>query len=123
MVAPNPRRALSAVSSHALFSIFLKSPTNPRNTMKFRKKPVIIEAIQYDGSPASGSAACNFMGLERVLFSDTQGLFIDTLEGTITAAIGDWIIKGVKGEFYPCKDDIFEATYEAVDSCENSGIK
>ena len=86
--------------------------------MKFRKKPVIIEAIQYDGSPASGSAACNFMGLERVLFSDTQGLFIDTLEGTMTAAIGDWIIKGVKGEFYPCKPDIFEATYEPADSLE-----
>ena len=87
--------------------------------MKFRKKPVIIEAIQYDGLPASGSAACNFMGLERVLFSDTQGLFIDTLEGTMTAAIGDWIIKGVKGEFYPCKPDIFEATYEPADSLEN----
>ena len=91
--------------------------------MKFRKKPVIIEAIQYDGSPASGSAACNFMGLERVLFSDTQGLFIDTLEGTMTAAIGDWIIKGVKGEIYPCKSEIFEMTYEPADSLENAGTQ
>ena len=59
--------------------------------MKFRKKPVVIEAI---------------MALETTL--------IETLEGTMRAEPGDWIITGVKGEQYPCKPDIFEATYDAM---------
>lgn len=77
--------------------------------MRFRKKPVIIEAVQYDGTLLSVEA---LDGLEcsQTLTSDT--IQIETLEGTMTANPGDWIIRGVKGEFYPCKPDIFEATYE-----------
>jgi hypothetical protein len=86
--------------------------------MKYRKKPVVIEAIQYNGTTDSRSEICAFMGLERITFSDTQGVFIPTLEGVMTASIGDWIIKGVKGEFYPCKPDIFAATYEPVSEGE-----
>ncbi len=58
---------------------------------QFRKKPVIIEAYQTD-----------------------KEIFIETLEGTMKANVGDWIITGVKGETYPCKPDIFEQTYEEV---------
>lgn len=92
--------------------------------MKFRKKPVVIEAIQYKGTKPSVSEVFNFVSgnwtgnsamWER--FSDhviKNGLSIDTLEGTMLASVNDWIIKGVNGEFYPCKPDIFEKTYEAI---------
>ncbi len=93
--------------------------------MKFRKKPVVIEAIRFDGSIISvneiiGWAHAGLLpennsiiyvaGQHRKDFS----LHIRTLEGTMLACPGDWIIKGVNGEFYPCKPDIFEKTYERV---------
>lgn len=80
--------------------------------MKFRKKPVVIEAVQYDGTLQS-LEVFNIASVSQYLGSDTAQ--IETLEGVMTAQVGDWIIKGVKGEFYPCKPDIFEATYEAVE--------
>jgi hypothetical protein len=82
----------------------------------FRTKPVVIEAMQYHGSNAS--VVENFIGrriAQRVDNTDSiksPALLIDTLEGTMAVLPMDWIIKGVKGEFYPCKPDIFEATYE-----------
>ena len=79
---------------------------------KFRKKPVVIEAMQYDvGNP---SLALDFLGSANCTLDD-MGLIIRTLEGDMTVGPGDWIIKGVKGEFYPCKLDIFEATYESIE--------
>lgn len=76
---------------------------------KYRKKPVVIEAIQFKG---------NFDEIEKFVGGDAElrdgELIIATLEGPLRAAPNDWIIKGVKGEFYPCKPDIFEQTYEAV---------
>lgn len=82
--------------------------------MKFRKKPVVIEAWCNDGSmmPDWVANACN--GGEKV--PGKGPLFIPTLEGVMEAAPGDWIICGVKGELYPIKDDIFRETYEAVDA-------
>lgn len=82
---------------------------------RYRKKPVVIDAIQFDGS--NGSAIAAFFG--QTFHNADRGdrtsvLAIPTLEGVMTASAGDWIIKGVKGEFYPCKPDIFAATYEAV---------
>lgn len=86
--------------------------------MKFRKKPVVIEAFQIppnDGHtreyPQWVLAA--IMG-GRMIPLDSGGLAIGTLEGTMRGDIGDWVIQGVKGELYPYKPDIFEATYEAV---------
>lgn len=63
--------------------------------MKYRKKPVIVEA-----------------------YKTNKELYIETLEGTMHASIGDWIITGVNGEKYPCKPDIFEKTYEPVNKTE-----
>lgn len=75
---------------------------------KFRKKPVVIEAIQFTRG--------NFDELEAFVGGDAEfrdgELVIATLEGPLRASPNDWIIKGVKGEFYPCKPDIFEQTYE-----------
>lgn len=78
---------------------------------KFRKKPVVIEAVQWKGD--------NFARVAE-LSDDVLGpygreqphLKIHTLEGIMTAAVGDWIIKGVNGETYPCKPEIFEKSYE-----------
>lgn len=86
--------------------------------MKFRKKPVVIEAEQLFGMD-SALGIINWsegmIGLKERSFKDPIELCIPTLEGTMTAKIGDWIIKGVNGEFYPCKPDIFKKTYEPVE--------
>lgn len=81
---------------------------------KYRKKPVVIEAVQFDGSRT----------IEGVIISpvleptptNPSGVYgqITTLEGVMTCIPGDWIIRGVKGELYPCKPDIFAATYEEL---------
>lgn len=80
--------------------------------MKYRKKPVVIEAWQNDSSipPDWIINACG--GGE--LPPGRGSLFISTLEGVMEARPGDWLIRGVKGEVYPCKPDIFAATYEPV---------
>ena len=84
----------------------------------FRKKPIVVEAIRFDGTVEGVKAVDEFVG-EKVTAS-TFGrpwkwyCYFETLEGTMCAGPGDWIIKGVQGEFYPCKPDIFEATYEKV---------
>lgn len=79
----------------------------------YRKKPVIIEAIQFRG---------NFDTIEKFVGGDAEfrdgKLIVATLEGPLRASPMDWIIKGIKGEFYPCKPDIFEATYELANQQE-----
>ena len=83
--------------------------------MKFRKKPVVIEAIQWTGR--NRQELFDFVGsCSAFTVSISNSFCIQTLEGTMIANINDWIIKGVKGEFYPCKPDIFEQTYEKVES-------
>jgi hypothetical protein len=93
--------------------------------MKYRKRPVVIEAIQFTpevaiaclidkepgpfGLPVYGS----YHEANRKVH--TASISIPTLEGRMRADLGDWIIQGVKGELYPCKPDIFEATYEPVE--------
>ena len=87
--------------------------------MKFRKKPVVIDAIQLN-QENKDLIKETFIPNHRtplILVSDENGLShgeITTLEGNHRADIGDWIIKGVAGELYPCKPDIFEKTYELV---------
>ena len=80
----------------------------------FRKKPVVIEAVQWTGANTEEIDA--FLGGAVLPCGDParQGLRIHTLEGIMLATAGDWIIKGVAGEFYPCKPDIFLQTYEPV---------
>lgn len=83
--------------------------------MKFRKKPVVIEAEQWLGRDdlVQAGRVEAFLQQGNASFKvDGNSVFIDTLEGMMTASKGDWIIKGVQSEFYPCKPDIFEQTYE-----------
>jgi len=83
---------------------------------KYRKKPVEIEAVVWDGKDKTYLEIIDKWKPERQLTIEpvTRKLRIHTLEGTMEANIGDYIIKGVKGELYPCKPDIFEQTYEEV---------
>lgn len=86
---------------------------------RFRKKPVVIDAVQWDGTPGiidwilAGGGSVRYC--EKVSSEIVPFLLIDTLEGSMSADVGDWIIRGIAGEFYPCKPDIFEATYEEVE--------
>ena len=84
--------------------------------MKCRKKPVVIEAMQYTEETrmeciAFCGATHTGIGVDGAPY-ELRDLCIHTLEGLMRCNVGDWIIKGVKGEFYPCKPEIFEATYE-----------
>lgn len=82
----------------------------------YRKKPVVIEAMQLNSSNAAELAEwCGGRTTDPLVISLSSHVFIDTLEGVMRADVGDYIIKGVQGEFYPCKPDIFEATYERVE--------
>ena len=96
--------------------------------MKFRKKPVIIDAIQFTGKESLDDVI-KFMNPEELCgkrevntirsiighyIEKDETIVIPTLEGDMIASKGDWIIRGVQGEYYPCKPDIFEATYEVV---------
>lgn len=102
--------------------------------MKFRKKPIVIEALQWRGTEqgataiidwilATGAQVARWHEQVPATLPDADDverectpayIAIDTPEGTMRATAGDWIIRGVQGEFYPCKPDIFAATYEAV---------
>ncbi|MBR0090200.1 MAG: hypothetical protein IJP92_00660 [Lachnospiraceae bacterium] len=96
--------------------------------MKYRKKPVEIEAFQYDGDLVSSDGRyyvptwAETAYEKGTLYYDSMAeneppceLFIQTPEGRFHVSVGDYIIKGVEGEIYPCKPDIFEQTYEAVE--------
>ena len=85
--------------------------------MKYRKKPVVIEAIQFLDNASRIIYIQEFTGLDPLTVSYKESkakIIIPTLEGEHIATEGDYIIKGVKGEFYPCKPDIFKQTYEKV---------
>lgn len=93
---------------------------------RFRKKPVEVEAERLGenaadvawwinangGSARHGESVHQEHGVNRYPFGGLHSVFIDTLEGTMRADPGDYVIRGVQGEFYPCKPDIFDATYE-----------
>ena len=104
--------------------IAIKPPYSPRC---YQKKPVAIMALQYDGSAASIKAVLSWVNARGpgeadmpilipgryAQHSPRAGLLIHTLEGRMKVNPGDWIIRGVEGDFYPCKDSIFERKYES----------
>lgn len=83
--------------------------------MKYRKKPVIIEAIKYIGTNESKIEIWQFCKNINIFWDEDDKVVIPTLEGNMKASVGDYIIRGVNGELYPCKPDIFEKTYEALE--------
>lgn len=86
--------------------------------MRYRKKPVVVEAVKFDGTNYRevlefihpDMSETELAGAEKMKLP----IVIETLEGDMNVSIGDYVIRGVQGEFYPCKPDIFEATYEAI---------
>lgn len=87
--------------------------------MKYRKKPVVIEAFRFFDDVDTMTVLSGFIDNQdlRISYNDPENpkLKIETLEGVMEASIGDYIIKGVKGEFYPCKPNIFETTYDTAE--------
>lgn len=77
---------------------------------QYQKKPVVVSAVKWDGTNLQ--EILSFTNNKAMMKSNT--LIIPTLEGTMAADVGSYIIKGVKGEYYPCRGDIFEDTYEEV---------
>ena len=86
--------------------------------MKYKKKPVVIEAVQFFDTVESINELSEFIDDQnlRVSYENPEHpvVKIETLEGIMTASVGDYILKGIQGEFYPCKPEIFEKTYEQV---------
>lgn len=88
----------------------------------FRKRPVVIEAVPFDGTVESANRILGWIGTHggtayrRHPNQISWGIAVGTLEGDMVASPGDWIIRGVQGEFYLCRPDIFEATYEPVEA-------
>ena len=85
---------------------------------KYRKKPVVIEAVQWNGEPILYNVPkwlSNAQNIGKIKFISDDKAIIQTLEGDMIVNSGDYIIKGVQGEIYPCKPDIFQATYEKVE--------
>lgn len=102
--------------------------------MKFRKKPVVVEAWRcrdvidafkrdwWNGLPEPIRRDCDERGYWTVTtrhYEGGEGIYIPTLEGSMFASPDDWIIMGVKGEFYPCKPDVFDATYERAGEAQD----
>lgn len=89
---------------------------------KFRKRPVVVEAVQFDGLQIKNVLDAFGGKIEYAAFDggDRLTLTIHTKEGKMNVSPGDWVIRGVKGEFYPCKPDIFKMTYEEVRGGSNN---
>lgn len=89
---------------------------------RFRKRPVEVEAMQLVGTTEGCNRVLAWIGTHHGAAvrsnrrNPANGIFVNTLEGSVHASAGDWIIRGVAGEFYPCKPDIFEQTYEQVEA-------
>ena len=90
---------------------------------KYRKEPVVVEAVKWDGRIETYNEIRGILGFECprqiAIGAGDNCLYIDTLEGTMKANIGDYIIKGIEGEIYPCKSDVFESIYEEIKENKN----
>jgi hypothetical protein len=81
---------------------------------RYRKKPLEIEAVHFNGTIERAVEIISWVGNNAQFDYNNKLLHIHTLEGLLRVDAGDYVIKGIKGEFYPCKPDIFEATYDPV---------
>ena len=80
---------------------------------KYRKKPIIVEAVVWTGNNIDEIKELAKNAVEHIIFVNNN-LYIETLEGNMNVSVGDYVIKGIAGEFYPCKPDIFKKTYETI---------
>ena len=83
--------------------------------MRYKKRPIVIDALKWEGGVDDMFDWADSLSSETLMsFGKIEGLFIETLEGRMSVSLGDFVICGLNGEFYPCKPDIFEMTYEEV---------
>jgi len=83
------------------------------NIKKYRKKPIVVEAVRWDGREETYQQLLKRWKTDRVVrIGENNSLFIHTSEGVMEAKVGDFVIRGIKGEIYPCKSEIFKETYE-----------
>lgn len=123
-----PNQSLTYVRRMELIMQTIKSALERKWEMKYRKKPIVIEAMQL--TRMYSDLAVKFVGENNIedfclgeFAEDSCYIDIKTLEGCMRASEFDWIIKGIKGEIYPCKPDIFEATYEQVNTAEKGSAE
>jgi hypothetical protein len=82
--------------------------------MKYRKRPVVIEALQWTGMNLNEMR--DFAGAAQIgIMTINTPITIQSLEGWVKCGVGDWVIRGIKGEFYSCRDDIFKETYDGIE--------
>ena len=107
-------------AAEVLAAIDAFTPSEKPMITKYRKRPVVIDAVQFDGTNRREVLSFIYPDMSETALSGADAMslpvVIGTLEGDMTVSPGDFVIKGVAGEFYPCKPDIFEATYELVTS-------
>ena len=94
-----------------LYQVYRKILNLPRNN-KYRKKPVVVEAVQWDGTNVEEIST--FTDGKVAWYYNKRCMYITTPEGRMEVSIDDWIIRGVNGEYYPCKPDVFAKNYEPV---------
>ncbi len=97
--------------------ILMLTKKGGKQKMKVRKKPIVVEAVQWDGTNFDEVKELDKSSHNkeyRKIFHMKNNLKIRTIEGDMMAVLGDWIIRGVKGELYPCKPDVFDKTYDIV---------
>lgn len=125
-VNPNGRMSLEKLQEYFEVPIISvgKGVNNVANNncgiKKYRKKPIVVEAVRNTGQNVFEIGKFSEGKCRPVFTPNGYKFSVDTLEGTIEANIGDYIIKGVKGEFYPCKPDVFEATYDEYNKPQDS---
>lgn len=90
------------------------------NIRKLRKKPVVIEGVQFIDNPDQGRDIARWCAGQYD--EENHQVLVNTIEGTMAAGIGWWVLKGVEGEFYPCKDSVLQATYEVVVYDPDAGV-
>lgn len=89
-------------------------------TNRYRKRPIEIDAIRWTGENIKDVADFTDGHRDVVHDGDSHSLLVSTPEGRMRCMAGDWLIRGVEGEYYPCRDSIFQATYEDVDALETA---
>lgn len=119
-VACTDHKGNSSTDLYRSMLFWMKENSMSRKVLTIRKKPVEVQAVLFDGGKESldviNSDKFKGQSARRIEFQEDGTLAIHTLEGVMRASVGDYVIKGVNGELYPCKPDIFKKTYDIVDN-------
>ena len=120
MTTCTEHKGTSATDLYRWMMFWMKENSMDNRVLTVRKKPVEVQAVLFDGSKESidviNSDKFKGQSTRQIELQEDGTLAIHTLEGVMKASVGDYVIKGVNGELYPCKPDIFKKTYDVVDN-------